>query len=161
FPVIHWTENDSPSSARWRSESGSPPPKRVVIADDRLSADAAYRLACEGTGLLWRGDFQNARHLLQALKRRIDRPPRPGRAGTAKGQTKALPTVTEAFHLHRQAQGQRARVLAMVLLPFEAGHVIPLRRAPDVRLACAEAYGEAPEPYVASLRELLGLIGAH
>jgi len=28
-----------------------------VIADDRLKADDAYRLACEGTALLWRGDF--------------------------------------------------------------------------------------------------------
>jgi len=49
----------------------------------------------------------------------------------------------------------------MLLLPFEAGHVVPLRRAPDVRQACAEAYGSADSPYVASLRELLGLIGAH
>jgi methylase of polypeptide subunit release factors len=30
-----------------------------------------------------------------------------------------------------------------------------------VRQACAEAYGPAEAPYVASLRELLGLIGAH
>jgi hypothetical protein len=28
------------------------PPKRVVIADDTLSADSAVRLACEGTALL-------------------------------------------------------------------------------------------------------------
>jgi SAM-dependent methyltransferase len=49
----------------------------------------------------------------------------------------------------------------MVLLPFEAEHVIPLRRAPDVQAACTEAYGPRDEPYVASLRELLGIIGAH
>jgi methylase of polypeptide subunit release factors len=36
-----------------------------------------------------------------------------------------------------------------------------LRRAPDVRQACAEAYGPGEEASVASLRELLGLIGAH
>ncbi len=159
FPLIHWTEDDLPRSARWRAESGSPPPKRVVIADDSLSADSAYRLACEGTGLLWRGDFQNARHLLQAMMRRIDRPARPLRSGQAKAAPK--PSITEAFHLHRQAQGQRARVLSMLLLPFEAGHVIPLRRAPDAQQACGEVYGEAAEPYVASLRELLGLVGAH
>ena len=68
---IHWEENGVPHSARWRSESGMPPPKRVVIADDRTNADTAYRLACEGTALLWRGDFQNARQLLQALGRRL------------------------------------------------------------------------------------------
>jgi methylase of polypeptide subunit release factors len=48
-----------------------------------------------------------------------------------------------------------------VLLPLEPGHVIPLRRAPDVRLACDEAYGASATPYVAPLRELLGIVGAH
>lgn len=151
--TIHWEENGQPHSARWRSEAGVTPPRRVVIADDRMTADSAYRLACEGTALLWRGDFQNARQLLQALARRVDRKPKKGRA--------PVPSLTQAFHLHRQAQAQRARTLGMLLLPFNAGHVIPLRRAPDVHLACEEAYGVADAPYVASLRELLGLIGAH
>ncbi|KRB94097.1 methyltransferase [Noviherbaspirillum sp. Root189] len=151
--TISWEENGQPHSARWRSEAGVTPPKRVVIADDRMTADSAYRLACEGTALLWRGDFQNARQLLQALARRVDRKPKKGRA--------PAPSLTQAFHLHRQAQAQRARTLGMLLLPFNAGHVIPLRRAPDVHLACEEAYGAADAPYVASLRELLGLIGAH
>lgn len=153
FPMIHWNEAGIDQSARWRSESGTPPPKRVVIADDRITADAAYRLACEGTALLWRGDYQNARQLLQAMTRR---------AGQKSGKNKRLATSPgEAFHLHRQAQSQRARTLGMLLLPFNADHSIPLRRAPDVRQACAEAYGAATEPYVASLRGLLGLIGAH
>lgn len=55
--VIRWNEAGEEKSARWRSESCTPPPKRVVIADDRMAADTAYRLACEGTALLWRGDF--------------------------------------------------------------------------------------------------------
>ena len=59
-------------SARWRSESGQAPPRRVVMADDTTKADAAWRLACEGTALLWRGDYHNARQLLQALARRAD-----------------------------------------------------------------------------------------
>ena len=33
-------------------------------------------LACQGTALLWRGDFQNARQMLTALASRADRPPR-------------------------------------------------------------------------------------
>ena len=75
-PLIHWIENDQECSAHWRSESGNPAPKRVVIADDRMTADSAYRLACEGTGMLWRGDFQNARQLLQALARRAEPKPK-------------------------------------------------------------------------------------
>ena len=146
-----------PHSARWHSEAGMPPPKRVIIADDRTNADTAFRLACEGTALLWRGDFQNARQLLQALARRADH-----KHGKRKSKPAKVPaTATEAFHLHRQAQSQRARTLAMLLIPFDADYSIPLRRAPDVKLACNEAYGRGEEPFVASLRELLGLIGAH
>ena len=155
YPIINWNEAGEEKSARWRSESGTPPPRRVVIADDRMTADAAYRLACEGTALLWRGDFQNARQLLQAMTRRLNEKPR-------ERKNKKIPaTLTEAFHLHRLAQSQRARTLGMLLIPFEADHSIPLRRAPDVRAACMEAYGPATEPYIASLRGLQGLIGAY
>ena len=66
-PILHWTEDGAACTARWRSERGAPPPRHAVIADDRTTADAAYGLACQGTGLLWRGDFQNARQLLIAL----------------------------------------------------------------------------------------------
>ena len=151
--VISWTELGATRSARWHSEGGTAPPGRVVVADDRITADAAYRLACEGTALLWRGDFQNARQLLQAMARRVERKPRREPAAPA--------TAAEAFHRYRLAQSQRARTLGMLLLPFDDDYVLPLRRAPDVREACAAAYGPAAGPFVASLRELLGLIGAH
>jgi methylase of polypeptide subunit release factors len=157
-PRIHWQDEDTDHSVLWRSEAAVPPPQRVVMADDRMSADVAYKLACEGTALLWCGDFQNARHLLQALTRRMARKPaRRGGASAGAGASAA----SQAFHLHRKEQGQRASVLGMVLIPFEADHSVPLRRAPDVRQACLQAYGPGSEPYVASLRELLGLIGAH
>ena len=196
-PMISWQEKGATHSARWRSEAGVAPPKRVVIADDTMNADRAYRLACEGTALLWRGDFQNARQLLQALMRRVDQKPEekkpaaaaaPASAMSPKAQAaqaaqraraaasppriKPAPTPAEAFHLHRMAQAQRARTLGMLLLQFEPDHQIELRRAPDVRRACIEAYGAesaagtagadpAPLRYVASMRELLGLISAY
>ncbi|OGA81711.1 MAG: methylase [Burkholderiales bacterium RIFCSPHIGHO2_01_FULL_63_240] len=152
-PRLHWTDGDEPRSARWRSLADVPPPKRVVLADDTLSADAAYKLVCEGTALLWQGDFHQARQMLQALGRRLDR----------RQQRKPIKpdSLTQAHHLHRKAQAERARLLGLLLLPFEADHGVPLRRAPDVRQACLEAHGEVDEPYVASLRELQGLIGAH
>ena len=157
YPMLSWTENEEIFSLRWRSENGVAPPKRVVVADDTLTADTAYRLASEGTGILWRGDFQNARQLLQALARRKDRPSKK----SARTKNQPAPDMPQAFHLHRQAQSQRARTLGMLLIAFDADHSVPLRRAPDVRLACNEAYGKSTEPYVASLRELQGIIGAH
>jgi methylase of polypeptide subunit release factors len=159
---IHWIEHGEERSALWRSESGWPAPKKIVLADDTMNADTAYRLALEGTGLLWRGDFQNARQLVQALVRRIEHKCGRNKSGKARAKAAAKPaTLTEQFHRHRLAQLQRARTLAMVLIPFDAGYTIPLRRAPDVADACREAYGPAGEPLVASLRELLGVIGAH
>lgn len=164
-PLLNWTEADTSCSARWRSESGANPPKRVVMADDTFNADTAYRLACEGTALLWRGDFQNARQLLQALARRADRKPTKVKAST---KLVAAPTPREAFNAHRQAQSQRARMLAMLLIPLKSDYGIPLRRAPDWRAACAEVYGTVEHvnegagiDSVVSLRELLGLVGAH
>ena len=140
----------------WRAESGAAAPRRVVAADDTMSADSAYRLACEGTGLLWQGDFHNARQLLQALARRTERKPKKSK----KPEPEVAPA--QAFNLHRQALGQRARTLAMVLVPLNGDYAIPLRRAPDLKQACTEAWGPATgEACVVSLRELLGLVGAH
>lgn len=156
-PLIHWQENGFARQARWRAESGGAPPRRVLVADDTLSADAAYRLACEGTGLLWQGDFHNARQLLQALERRVQRQPR-------RGGARVHASITEAFHAHRMAQAQRARILGQVLLPMDAAYRVPLRRAPDVQQACAQVWGAAAADEgesVLALRELLGLVGAY
>ena len=167
--LISWSEGGEERTAHWRSERGAPAPKRVVLADDTMSADAAYRLACEGTGLLWRGDFQNARLLIQALTRRIDKPVKVSKQAKTDRKKAAVAEANgvppgQAFHLHRQARAQRARVLGMVLIQFSADYKIDLRRAPDAKQACIEAWGkveEAAGPSVASLRELMGIISAH
>ncbi|WP_031088248.1 methyltransferase [Streptomyces sp. NRRL S-1831] len=148
--TIHWTTGDTQQSARWHSENAAPLPKRTVVADDRMKANAAYRQACEGTALLWQGDFHNARQLLQAMDRRIDR--KPPRSSTS---------PSESFHLHRRSSSHRARVLGKLLVLLDDDYTLTLRRAPDVRQACLEAYGPSKGPMAVSLRELLGVIGAH
>ena len=131
-----------PNLPQWRCESGAPAPKRVVYGDDTLSADTAYRLMCEGTAVLWQADFHNARQLLQALARRTQK-------SVHKKST-------------RQALGQRARVLGLLLIPLDADYRIPLRRAPDVKDACLQAWGPpSGDSSMVSLRELLGLVGAY
>jgi SAM-dependent methyltransferase len=155
-PVIHWTENGAACSATWRSENGTPP-SRIVTIDDRTTADEAYGLACQGTALLWRGDFQNARQMLIALANRADRQTRKSKPVPA-----AAPTAGAAqFHRYRQTRAQRARTLAMLLVLLDAEYRVGLRRAPDIREACLEAYGPSDGPVVVSLRALLGVIGAH
>lgn len=158
--MIEWNEQGEVRSAHWRSESGAPAPRRVELAKDTLSADSAYRFACAGTAMLWRSDFQNARLLLQALMRRVeDKPPK---AAARAAEKIANATPAEVFHLHRQAQSQRARTLSTLVIRVEGDYSIKLRRAPDWKEAITEAWGPATGvPQVVSLRELLGVVGAH
>ncbi|HEX9195651.1 MAG TPA: class I SAM-dependent methyltransferase [Azonexus sp.] len=154
YPIIHWQEAGVEHSARWRSEAGMAAPEAVVVADDMLKADVAYRLAAQGTAILWRGDYQNARNLLQALARWVDRAPR-------EGSQKKPATLAEAFHRHRAAQGRRAAILGRLLVPLTADYRVPLRRGQEVAAACREALGPGGEDSVISLRGLLALISAH
>jgi methylase of polypeptide subunit release factors len=147
--TIHWTEARTTRSARWHSENATPPPARTVTADDRMTAATAHRLARAGTALLWRGDYHNARQLLRALGRRVDHPCDGARA------------PREAFLRHREARAERAAVLGTLLVLLDTDHALDLRRAPDVRQACREAYGPAGAPRVVALTELLGVLGAH
>jgi len=153
FPIIHWLEDGKAFEAQWRSHSAAPPAARVVVADATMTADDAYGLACQGTAILWRGDFQEARRLLTALKNRADRRKRRSRSSSV--------DPAEAFHLYRQGRSQRARTLNALLIPLNGDYSIPLRRAPDIRQACVEAFGATDTASVTSLRALLGVIGAH
>jgi SAM-dependent methyltransferase len=154
---IHWLEDGKSFEAQWRSHNGTPPATHVIVADGKMTADHAYGLACQGTALLWRGDFQEARQMLTALGNRADRPQRRSRTSAAT----SMAGSAAAFHLYRQASSQRARTLNALLIPLNDDYTIPLRRAPDVRQACMEAYGPDRAASVTSLRALLGVIGAH
>ena len=145
--------------AVWLSERAIKPPKQVVDVDDTLTADRAWRLALDGAVMVWRGDFQNAKAMLHALGRRVDK-----HAQRKKNKAVDAPAVliAQQFHLHRQAQAQRARVLNALLVPVSSNYSIGLRRAPDVTQAFVEAWGHASFEVsgLVSLREVLGLIGA-
>lgn len=154
---ISWVENNATHSSRWQSESGVKAPQKILVADDSINADTAYRLACEGTAILWRGDFQNARQLLQAMARRCDHKKLPKKYQPEK----ITPSPKDAFNLHRLAQAQRARILGMLLIEVGENYSINLKRAPNIEQACTEAYGEFSNPFVVSLREIQALIGAH
>ncbi|OZC70228.1 methyltransferase [Rhodococcus sp. 06-470-2] len=148
--IIGWTEDGSERTSRWQSENGAPPPRVVRIVNDSTTADVAYKMATIGEALLWRGDYNNARQLLTAMARRVP-------------AAKHLPAASgaERFHLHRQYQARRARVLGMLLVELDSDVRLDLGRAPDVRAAVTDALGPDAAPCVLSLRELLGMVGAH
>ena len=120
------------------------------MADDNTTGDAAYWRACAGTAMLYTGDFQNAKQLLQAVTRRADRKP----AGP-------VGTMLETFHQHRARQISRANITNKILIELQHGKC-NLTRSPDLQEAVEGALGEdAPETLVLSLRETLGMIGAN
>lgn len=169
---VQWHENETLHHARWLSQSNQVPPTRIILVDDKMTADEAYRLACEGTSMLWHGDFHNARQLLQALGRRIDRTNERSeqrKLKKAANKSAANKSVTpkeipNLFHQQRQMQAQRSRILSRLLLELDAGYISQLRRAPDVSAACTAAFGKLDkaidETCVLSFRDLQGALGA-
>lgn len=162
--TVSWREKGEDRTAGWRSENGAPPPRGIVVIHDDIAADTALRLARSGTALLWRGDFHNARQLMQAMDRRLKK----------RASRKApIPDPGDVFLANRRARAQRAATLGKILIPLESDHSIRLRRAPDVRDACAHAYGppspgvgaetgpDAGEATLVSLPELLGVVSAY
>ena len=162
--TVTWTENDSQRTAFWRSENTAPAPTGIVVITDDISADKALRIAQRGSSLLWRGDFQNARQLMRALDRRLEK-----RASRSPQST----DPGEVFLANRKARAQRAAILGKILIPLEPDYTVRLRRAPDAREACAHAYGQpvdqpadessisVGEESLVSLPELLGVISAY
>jgi methylase of polypeptide subunit release factors len=147
---IAWEADGVQHRARFLSARGGSAPKRAVAASDETTADAAFRLVSQGTALVWDGDYHNARQMLQALGRRIDRKRKPPVADE--------PAAT--FNAYRLAQAQRANLLGLLLVPLRDGRV-PLRRAPDVALAVSEAIGPLAGEAVLPLRDLLAMVSAH
>ncbi|HEX5485915.1 MAG TPA: methyltransferase, partial [Limnobacter sp.] len=120
---------DGQPQVMWLSDRPIKSLDRLIDVDDTCTADTAFRLASQGSYLLWQGDFQNARQLLQAVGRRLT--------------AKAKPIAADAFDFnrHRMNQAQRANILSRLLVPVEPDFSIPLRRAPDCQQAIVEAFG--------------------
>lgn len=159
---VQWQDKQTTRNTLWLSGSNQPPPARIVMIDDQTTADEAYRFACEGTSMLWRGDFHNARQLLQALTRRIERTEQRKASKAAKSAKSVSDTavIPNVFHQQRLVQAQRARVLSRLLLELDAGYVSRLRRAPEFSAACTAAFGELDESCLISFRDLQGALGA-
>ena len=180
---VQWHEdengNETLYQARWLSASNHLPPTRIVIVDDKTTADEAYRLACAGTSMLYRGDFNNARQLLQAITRRIESTEQRSEQRKLKkvanqaaklnsasiAEAKQIPNL---FHQQRQTTAQRSRLLSRLLLELDANYTSQLRRAPDVSAACTAAFGSLDKSLgddgdnlcVLSFRDLQGALGA-
>lgn len=173
--IIEWQVAEQSFSAVWHSEAGVIAPQKIMAVDDSLSADQAYQLASQGNDLLWLGDFHQAKQVLSAMARRHDKKMQAGKKTpiTTTSKAKSVKPSNQAnilghakvlsaedFHRYRMAQAQRARILGRILIPLQADNIIPLRRAPDVALACTQVLDPSDTMRVLSLREMLSIIAA-
>lgn len=163
-----WRDDAGEHRASWLSPTATPPARAGAVGDDTRAGEAFAR-ASGGEGLVYSGDYHNARQLLAAMGRRLadapearrrapSRQPRP----TAAALTRQGSDLAARFRAERRAKLREHEILSRLLVPMVAGWRIALRRAPDVARACDEALGTPPnEQGLLPLRDLLGLIGAH
>ena len=151
--VVRWKELGEAREARWHSEAGYPPPARVGLADDRTTAAEAFERMRRGEHLLYAGDFHNARQLLSAVGRRLER--------ASGGRRARAGSLAEAFRRQRRLRAEEHAVLNRLLVPLDGSYRIALRRGPDASDACTHLWGPSGgASSVTSLRELLGMLGA-
>nr|WP_245911179.1 class I SAM-dependent methyltransferase [Neisseria iguanae] len=75
---------------------------------------------------------------------------------------KAPANVQTAFHTHRMRQAQQSRILNMLAMEIGVGFKSDIPRAPDIRPALLDVYGEENDrTFLLPLNQLLGFIGAH
>lgn len=146
---LSWRDAAGEHAGVWASP-GAPAPARLGAAGDDTRAAAAAARARRGEGLVYSGDYHNARQLLTALARRLP-------AARPRGEGPAA-----LFRAERERTRLEQVLLSRLLVALEPGWRVPLRRAPDVREACEEALGPPlDETALLPLRDLLGMIGAH
>ncbi|WP_416192745.1 methyltransferase [Neisseria sp. CCUG12390] len=149
YPLIPTSRQ---TESEWRNQSTQKPPHKAVYMQD-ANADTVLKAAYEHTATVWTGDFHQAKQVLAAMKKRVRKP-------VKSKQTPA--DVQTAFHTHRMRQAQQSRVLNMLAVEIGVGFALDMPRAPDVRAALLDVYGEDnASSFLLPLNQLLGFIGAH
>lgn len=138
----------------WVSENQFTPPKKVMVVDDSFPAAQYTSLASQGVSFVWKGDYHNAKQLLQAVQRRIKK-------HVPEGDVNDPQSMAKEFYRHRQHQAYKAQLLSRLMICVEADLSIQLPRAPDLSQAISEAVQVPPGDFLISLRELQGFVGAH
>jgi SAM-dependent methyltransferase len=147
-PRITWRAEGAERTGAWLSPT-SVAPRRLGTADDRTRADPAVARARAGEGLVYSGDFRNARQLLAAMGRRL------------RGRAPAGHDPAALYRAERKRRAAEHDVLSRLLVPIEADLRVGLANGPDASAALREALGDDAGPGLLPLRDLLGMIGAH
>ena len=135
----------------WLSHSNIKPPLQLQFIDKHqtLSAEQALKLWRDKIATVWQGDYHQAKALLDAVKRRLNKP------------LKTSDDVLDTFHKWRLQQQQRSQLLSHLLVAVDVNWQLNLARAPNIQAACEQAFGFRNENTVLlPLHALLGYMGA-
>jgi tRNA1(Val) A37 N6-methylase TrmN6 len=139
----------------WYSSSFLPPILSAELADASLRADDFLGEVSQGKAFLWTGDFQSAKQLLQAVKRRISD------KWDRREKKLSHQSPLDIFHAHRQHQSQRARDLHRLLMRVERSGEIKNPRAPNLMDPISQLISlPQTTQFTLSLQDILGLVGA-
>ena len=109
----------------WVTENSFSIPKKLIVVEDTFSADRYTSLASQGVSFIWKGDYHNAKQLLQAVQRRIKK-------HTPASDATDPVSMSKEFYRHRQHQAHKAQLLSRLMVVVEADLSIKLPRAPDL-----------------------------
>lgn len=132
------------------TESVGTQPATLTAIDDQTRANDAVRMLRAGQSLLWTGDYVNGRHLIRAVRSRIERRRNPVKANDALARWRNQRASTRA----------RAELLGAIFVLVETDGSVALRRAPDTRTAVELAWGLRPELRIVALNTLIGALSA-
>lgn len=137
----------------WITETHIVTPKEILDADENLDVRTYLAAVSQGKAFRWRGDYHRAKIFLSSVDKWITKKSK---------KNESIQDMREAFHKYRQSQSYRARTLSRLLIHIEKDLILDLPRAPDVKEVIASSLDKIPEEgFDLSLRELLGMIGAH
>ncbi|MFO0598922.1 MAG: class I SAM-dependent methyltransferase [Myxococcaceae bacterium] len=133
----------------WRTESDAPAPTSLNAVGDALTADEALKRVRRGEVLLYEGDFHNARQLMGAMGRRLEK------------SKPVAKSALDAFRIERRSRAIEHETLGRIVVKLDPSYRLSLKRAPDVRVACEQAWGSAGgKDTVVAFKTLLGVLGA-
>lgn len=137
----------------WITETHIVTPKEILDADENLDVRTFLAAVSQGKAFRWRGDYHRAKIFLTSVDKWISKKSK---------KNESTKDMREAFHKYRQSQSYRARTLSRLLIQIEKDLTLDLPRAPDVKEVIESSLDKVPtETFDLSLRELLGMIGAH
>lgn len=145
-----WNERGQRHTAHWHSENGVPAPAELLVVGDETRADEALAKLKRGATLLYRGDYRNARQLLSALSRRLEK-------NRPVVKSKELRDV---FFADREAKAREAELLGRLCVCLDPEGRVECANAVEVKDAVNAAFVTEGRTVIA-LRELLGVLGAY